>query len=64
MKWEYRNIKLEAKGVLGREIDQAQLDAVLNPLGNDGWELVTAVGIHEGAGYTREVVLIFKRQAK
>ena len=38
MKWEYKTIKLRAKGLLGGKTDEVQLDAMMNQLGGQGWE--------------------------
>jgi hypothetical protein len=62
LKWEDKTVKLRARGSTSREIDASELDAILDPLGHDGWELVTSVAIHESMGYTREIVLTLKRE--
>lgn len=62
MKWEYRTIKLAATGFLmGGKIDEAKLDQMMNDLGDQGWELASAVDTNEAYGSTRDVVVIFKR---
>jgi hypothetical protein len=61
MKWEYKTVKLKAKGLLGGKVDEAQLDAMMNDLGRDGWELAAAFDTNEAYGSTRDVVVIFKR---
>jgi hypothetical protein len=63
MKWEYRTIKLAATGFLmGGKIDEAKLDQMMNDLGEQGWELASAIDTNEAYGSTRDVVVIFKRQ--
>lgn len=63
MKWEYRTIKLAASGSwIGGKIDEAKLDQMMNDLGAQGWELVSALDTNEAYGSTRDVVVIFKRQ--
>jgi hypothetical protein len=62
MKWEYKTIKLKATGILGGKIDEAQLDALMNGLGSEGWGLAAAFDTNEGYGNTRDVLVIFKRQ--
>ncbi len=61
-KWEYKTVKFDAKGLLGGVADVQALDAALNELGMQGWELVsvfdTNMMIH---GTTREVVATLKR---
>jgi hypothetical protein len=62
MKWEYKTIKLAATGSwLGGKFDELKLDAVMNELGSQGWELAAALDTNEAYGQTRDVVVIFKR---
>jgi hypothetical protein len=61
MKWEYRTVKLATTGFLGGKFDAAQLDANMNQLGREGWELVAAFDTNQSYGQTRDIVLIFKR---
>jgi hypothetical protein len=62
MKWEYKTIKLRAKGLLGGQTNEAHLDAMMNELGEQGWELAAAFDTNEASGGSRDVVVIFKRQ--
>ena len=59
--WEYKTIKLATKGFLGGKFDEGALDAFMNSLGSQGWELVTAFDTNQAYGETRDVVAIFKR---
>jgi hypothetical protein len=61
MNWEYKTIKLAAKGFAGGKFDENQLDLYMNQLGSQGWELVTGFDTNKGYGETRDVVVIFKR---
>jgi hypothetical protein len=61
MRWEYQTVKLKAKGFLSVKIDEVQMDAMLNDLGRDGWELAAAFDTSVAQGSTRDVVVIFKR---
>ncbi len=61
MRWEYKTIKLKATGVLGGKTDEVKLDAMMNELGGQGWELAAAFDTNEMYGDTRDVVVIFKR---
>jgi hypothetical protein len=61
MNWEYKTIKLAAKGFTGGKFDENQLDLYMNQLGSEGWELVTGFDTNKGYGETRDVVVIFKR---
>ena len=59
--WEYRTIKLETKGMMGGILDTQSFDALLNQLGSEGWELVTAFDTNQAYGASREAIAIFKR---
>ena len=62
MKWEYKTIKLAATGQwAGGKIDEVKLDALMNDLGSQGWELAAALDTNVAGGNTRDVVVIFKR---
>ena len=59
--WEYKTMKLATKGFLGGKFDESTLDAFMNQLGSQGWELVAAFDTNKSYGETRDVVVIFKR---
>jgi len=40
MKWEYKTVQFEYKGLFSSNVDAGALQDDLNSLGNDGWELV------------------------
>lgn len=61
MRWEYKTIKLKATGLMGGKTDELKLDAMMNELGGQGWELAAAFDTNEMYGDTRDVVVIFKR---
>jgi hypothetical protein len=61
MKWEYKTVQLGATGLMGGEVDEAQLDRMMNELGAQGWELGAAFDTGAAGGGTRDVVVIFKR---
>lgn len=62
MRWEYKTIKLATTGFwVGGKLDEAKFDAMLNELGRDGWELVSAFDTNQSYGATRDVVAAFKR---
>jgi hypothetical protein len=61
MIWEYKTVKLGATGFLGGKVDESKLDAVMNDLGRNGWELAAAFDTNQANGSTRDVVAIFKR---
>jgi len=62
MKWEYKTIKIAASGILGGKIDEFKLEAMMNSLGSEDWELVTSFATAFGLGLTRDAILIFKRK--
>jgi len=61
MKWEYTTLKLETSGFMGGKFDETVLNAKMNELGRDRWELVSAFDTNMGHGATRDIVLLFKR---
>ena len=61
MRWEYKTVKLKATGLMGGKTDEAKLDAMMDELGGQGWELAAAFDTNELYGNTRDVVVIFKR---
>ena len=61
MNWEYKTIKLEAKGFMGGKLDEKELDALMNELGEQGWEISAAFDTNMQAGTTRDAIIIFKR---
>jgi hypothetical protein len=63
MKWEYRELDVPTKGLLGVSLPQEFVEQ-LNWLGQEGWELVQAVPLAIGAGMTERVVFVLKRQAQ
>ncbi|WP_348705038.1 DUF4177 domain-containing protein [Acidovorax soli] len=61
-KWEYKTMKVEAKGLLGGVVDAGALDVLLNQLGSQGWNLVSVFDTNMLHGQSREIVAIFKRE--
>ncbi len=59
--WEYKVIKTKARGFWGGKIEPHEVEAMMNGLGAQGWELVNAFDTSEGWGNTRDVVMVFKR---
>jgi hypothetical protein len=63
MKWEYKTIKLNtSKYILASVFEEGKLDQIMNQMGAEGWELVTAFDTNVGSGQTKDIVAIFKRQ--
>ncbi len=61
MRWEYKTAKLKVEGFWGPNFNPEETDKIFDQWGAEGWELVSAFDINEGAGYSKEVVFIFKR---
>jgi hypothetical protein len=61
VKWEYMTLKIETTGWTGGKFDEFDLDARLNELGRQGWELATAFDTNQIYGETRYMVFTFKR---
>ena len=57
MRWQYKRVDLDIA-----DLAESSFERQLNQLGDDGWELVTAVQ-HARHGYSHEVHLVFKRAA-
>jgi hypothetical protein len=61
-RWEYMTVKLDTKGwLMGGVLDTNQFDTLLNRLGRDGWELVSAFDTNQAYGASREAIAVFKR---
>jgi hypothetical protein len=60
MHWEYKTVVYKKAGWLTGSLDPIQLESILNEIGRERWELVSAApnGYH---GSQRGLVLIFKR---
>ena len=61
MKWEYRTVKQHAQQGWGGEFDEQAFDRLLNELGDQSWELVSALDTNLGGGSTRYLVAVLKR---
>lgn len=65
-KWEYKTLKIEPDNgwselLTGGAVNAEAADAQMNRLGQEGWELVSALDTNEQEGRTRFVLLVFKR---
>lgn len=60
-KWEYKTVCIEATGFRGDEEDCDSLDSLLNDMGREGWELVTAIDSEQHYAQARKVYYTFKR---
>lgn len=61
-RFEYKTLFTDAKGMLGGKVDKYGLQAELNELGAQGWELVSSVPSAQSYGSTRWIISIFKRK--
>lgn len=59
MKWEYKSITFKDSASFGKTSTAAEVEAQMNVLGKDGWELVATLPAAAGASGN---LLIFKRQ--
>ena len=61
-KWEYKTEKVDVGGWLSSGVlDTSMFDSMLNSLGNEGWELISAFDTNQTQGASREAVAVFKR---
>lgn len=60
--WEYKALKVEARGFFGGKVDLDELEAELNALGRQGWELTSTFETNMSQGASREVVCLMKRK--
>lgn len=62
-RWEYSVLKFATtyRFVDGTEIDENELQAKLNLLGSDGWELVSMSTVEMRKGGTKAVLATLKR---
>lgn len=59
-KWEYRTFRVEARGMFKSKVDAEEVQAKLNHLGAEGWELIAAP-TDSINGWTAGVILILRR---
>jgi hypothetical protein len=62
MRWEYFVMALSDTSWQGGMMDAADASAKLNALGNEGWELVSAMDTNWGHGASRQYVFVLKRE--
>ena len=60
-RWEYRTLTLDVSGWIHPRVDASEVDAAMNALGAEGWELVSALDVNSGHGRTSSLALMFKR---
>ncbi len=60
MQWEYKTIQFNRRSFISGRVDPVYVNAKLNELGREGWELVN---VENMAGWGMPAVLaVFKRQ--
>ena len=63
MRWEYTTKKLDVSGwFTDGEVDPEKVDEILNPLGAEGWDMVSSFSTTYAEGGSNYLVFIFKRQ--
>lgn len=60
MKWQYTTAQFITRG-LGDDSGAGDLEAALNQLGTDGWELVSSTVYHNLEAQQDVLLLVFKR---
>jgi Domain of unknown function (DUF4177) len=60
MRWQYKTTKLELAGFINSKVSPEEFDAMLNQMGQDGWELVSMISI-PGEMKPTAIVSVFKR---
>ncbi|MGG1661446.1 DUF4177 domain-containing protein [Brevibacillus sp. NRS-1366] len=61
-KWEYRTIKFQTGGFFGGKLDTNEFEAMLNKMGEQGWELISCFDTSQSQGASRDVVTVLKRR--
>ena len=60
--WEYKTLKVRTGGLMGGKVNTEALDAELNSLGEQGWEVTSTFPTTLGHGSTREVIVVLRRE--
>lgn len=66
-KYEYNVLKMDVRGGFfsgGGVVDADSLQAKLDSLGKEGWELVNTFDTNMQEGRSRDLILIFKREVE
>lgn len=62
MKWEYKIMEIRRAGLMSPRIrDVTAEERRMNQLGDEGWELVRAITLHESLGMAYKLYFFFKR---
>ncbi len=60
-RWEYWTLQVEVGGFLRPKVEKDVLDAVLDEVGAEGWELVSALDLSRREGFSDVILAVFKR---
>ena len=60
MKWEYKTERLTGVPIFGFQFDENEFENHINELGQQEWEIASTFSI-DRSGYTKEVIVLFKR---
>lgn len=63
-KYEYKVIKTKPEGFWNPKVEPDKMIDEINRLGQDGWELVSALDTNVSYGQTNEIIMFFKREAR
>jgi hypothetical protein len=63
-KYEYKVLKTTEDGFWDPKVDVNSLEAGLNKMGSDGWELTSVVDTNAYQGKTKEIIMFFKRESR
>ncbi len=61
MQWEYKTLVYKKTSFFTGSLEVSELETILNELGRERWELVSAAP-NAHLGHQRGLVLIFKKQ--
>jgi Domain of unknown function (DUF4177) len=61
-KFEYKTIKTEHEGFWNPKLNFESIEAKLNSLGSEGWELVSCIESNMHQGLSNEVYFFMKRE--
>lgn len=61
MKYEYKVLTFDAKGLFSRKMDPSGIESQLNQYGSEGWELIKVTEVLKELGVTSSLVAFMKR---
>jgi hypothetical protein len=60
-KWKHKMVKLPTKGLFGGKVDEERIQLVLDRMGAEGYELVSAADTAQSYGSSKYLLLFFKK---